>query len=53
MAVRAVRRGATHDLRYGFGLLSLKVREGGGWLICSRRGRCPTRALRGIRAARG
>ena len=31
MAVRAVRRGATHDLRYGFGLLSLKVREGGGW----------------------
>ncbi len=31
MAVRAVRRGATHDLRYGFGLLALKVREGGGW----------------------
>ena len=31
MAVRAVRSGANHDLRYGFGLLSLKVREGGGW----------------------
>ena len=31
LAVRAVRRGANHDLRYGFGLLSLKVREGGGW----------------------
>ncbi|HEX6023217.1 MAG TPA: hypothetical protein VFZ00_14570 [Solirubrobacter sp.] len=31
LAVRAVRRGINHDLRSGFGLLALKVREGDRW----------------------
>ena len=31
MAVRALRRGGNSDLRSGFGLLALKVRDGLGW----------------------
>jgi hypothetical protein len=31
LAVRAVRGNINHDLRSGFGLLALKVREGHGW----------------------